>query len=506
MVNKIDSNFTGLRYALEVQGQPKVLPGVGGADAIWNELEPNSYSDFGGTTTLKARAPITAGRQRRKGRAVDLEAKAGFNIDFTSDNMLGMMPSYFFAAWRKGPTPEALANISVTAATKKYAKPGGPLIAFNAVVGSLILASGFGINTNNGLRTVTAKSNDDITVAENVADEPAGATPGQMVKVVGFESTAGDLTVDVTDPEFPVLKSTALDFTTFELIPGNWIYIGGDAVVTAFASPGNNGFVRIAAVAAHELTLDKTQNTMEADDGAGKTVQLFFSDFIKNESDPELIVAQTMQFERSLSSAGFEYIPGSFANEMTVDMKSADKIELTLAFVALDAEEVDYADRKPGSFPDISTDPEAYNTSTDLVRIRAAKQGDASPLFAFMQTMSMKISNNVSPLKALGVFGAFDVTVGDFVVDGDITAYFSDIAAIAAVRKADSLTVDFALSLDNRAWMFDIPELTFDKGGLNITKDQAITIPVGINAAADEKLNTTLMASYFAYLPDEASA
>ena len=112
----------------------------------------------------------------------------------------------------------------------------------------------------------------------------------------------------------------------------------------------------------------------------------------------------------------------------------------------------------------------------------------------------------MSPLKALGVFGSFDTSIGDFVVDGDITAYFSDIAAVSAVRKADSLTIDFGLSLDNRGWMFDIPHLVFDKGNLTITKDQPITIPVGINAAADQKLNTTLTASYFPYLPDAASA
>ena len=502
MPNKIDSNFTGLRYALETPGQPKTLPGVNGADAIWFELEPNSYSDFGGTTTLKARSPITAGRQRRKGRAVDLDAKGGFTMDFTSDNMLNLMPSYFFAAWRKGAfLHETADQIVVAAAGKTFTKAA----SFGAgTVGGLILASGFGVPANNGVKHVTAATANALTVSEALTDE-AGAV-GQKVKLVGFQGAAADITVDATDPKFPFLGSTVFDFTTLGLVPGAWVYVGGDAAGVSFAEPGNNGFARVAAIAAHKLTFDKTQNAMVTTAGAGKTVQVFLSDFIKNESNPELITTQTVQFERSLSSAGFEYLPGSFANELTVDMKSADKIELTLDFIALDAEEAEYADRKPGSFPDIATSPEAYNTSTDLVRIRAAHQGDAAPLFAFMQTMSFKINNNVSPLKALGVFGSFDVSIGDFVVEGDITAYFSDIAAVAAVRKADSLTIDFGLALDNRGWMFDIPHLVFDKGNLTITKDAPITIPVGINAAADQKLNTTLTASYFAYLPDAASA
>ena len=517
MVNKIDSNFTGLRYALEVVGQPKTLPGaqiggagpvVAGAGAVWKELEPNTYSDFGGTTTLKTRNPIVANRQQRKGRAVDLEAKAGFTIDFTSDNMLDFMPLYFFADWRSSSVQEVDEPTSVVAPAGGnpgyYAKPQG--MVGKAAVGSLVLAFGFGQEANNGLKTVSVITNDDMSVTDPgiVAEAAPPATSG--LKVVGLVGQAGDLTINAANANGPELLSTILDFTTLDLIPGQWVYIGGDTPTSAFGEEGNNGFARIFTIAPHTIVFDKTQNAMTTDAGAGMSVELFFGDFIKNENDPSLIVPQTVQFERSLSSAGFEYLPGSYANELTVEMKSADKIELTLAFVSLTAEEAEFADRKAGAFPDITTDPEAYNTSTDLIRIRASGQDSAAPLFAFMQTMSLKISNNVSPLKALSVFGAFDVSIGDFVVNGDITAYFSDLAAVTAVRKAESLTVDFVLALDNRGWLFDIPELTFDKGTLNVTKDQPITIPVGIVAAEDDVLKTTLMATYFSYLPDAASA
>ena len=92
MVNKVDANFTGLRYAKEVQGQPGVLPGEegNGGVAVWQELEPNSYSDFGAEVTTTARSPITAGRQKKKGRVTDLDASGGFQIDFTGNNMVDL--------------------------------------------------------------------------------------------------------------------------------------------------------------------------------------------------------------------------------------------------------------------------------------------------------------------------------------------------------------------------------------------------------------------------------
>jgi len=80
--NKIDSNETGLAIAKEVIGSPGVLPGP----TEWFDLEPNEYSDFGGEPTLLARRPINSSRQRKKGSIVDLEAKGGFNQDFTNDN------------------------------------------------------------------------------------------------------------------------------------------------------------------------------------------------------------------------------------------------------------------------------------------------------------------------------------------------------------------------------------------------------------------------------------
>ena len=621
MSNKVDSNFTGLRYALEMRGQAGVLPGEHGnpGTAVWNELEPNSYSDFGSDLKTTARSVITAGRQKKKGRVTDLDSKAGFQLDFTGNNLAPLLPVFMFADWHESSKASEITGVT---AGNIFARPG----LFNSAawpVGGLVLAEGFNTSGNNGLKTISAHADGQLTVSEtltvetgadagsmegytitvaitadvdngygtdksvsytltaaddadtvgaalasllaavgvtatytagtdileidgseNVGDstisvtveDTAGATRADIapsveaptgtasdprditmtplaapdviefatLTLVGFSSTAGDIDVDASDAEFPAFTSTVLDFTTLPLNPGQWIYTGGDLAASRFTNAGNNGYARIYSVAAHRLVFDKTQNTMVTEANTTKTVQLFFGNFIRNENDPDLIVTQSMQLERYVV-AGYEYAKGNFGNEMTINLPTADKITIDMAFLSLDTQAVDVADRKPGSFPVIRTDPAAFNTSSDMIRLRASEQHSASPLFSFVQEASLKVSNNISTLKALGVLGAFDVTIGDFEVTGDMTAYFNDIAAVQAVRNSTSLSLDFVLAFGNRGWVFDVPLFTGDKGTLSVEKDKAVTIPVGVNAAEDEDYHATLMITWFPYLPSVAT-
>lgn len=507
-VNKIDSNITGLRYAEEAS--LKTLPG----SPVWKGLEPNSYNDFGGNLTKVARNPINPSRQRKKGVTTDLEAAGGFNSDFTQTNLQDLMQGFMFADFRaKG---ESIDIPAVDGTNDEYEITD----TTDFYVGSLVFASGFTNAANNGLKLVdTVTASTSIAVAEDLVAEASPPATSKLV-VVGFEGTTGDLEIDATGT-LPKLISTTKNLTQLGLVPGEWVFIGGDEAGEQFAQEENNGWKRVRSVATNAITFDKSDAAMTTDDGSGKTIRVFTGRALKNETGT-LIKRRTYQLERTLgapddgspSQVQSEYLTGAVPNTFTMNVPTADKVTADLAFVALDHELRDGATGvKSGDRPAIA-EADAFNTSSDVTRLRMSLVSDTNeaptPLFAFVTELSVAINNNASAAKAVGVLGGFDIIVGTFEVSGNVTAYFSNVSAINAVRNNSNVTLDFAAVKDNAGFVVDLPLIALGDGRANVEQDQAITLPVSMDAATaaaiDANMDYTLMMVFFDYLPDLADA
>ncbi len=228
--------------------------------------------------------------------------------------------------------------------------------------------------------------------------------------------------------------------------------------------------------------------------------------------------------------AGMPYVRKSVNNihqEITINFNGADKLTADLNFVAISSFTLDEVDlgantlRSKEAAADGSVavntpalqEADAFNTSSDVPRIALTRVQDgvenADPLFAFVQEFSLSINNNVNRLTAVGTFGAFDVTVGTFEVSANATAYFSDVAAIQAVRDTADVSFDFHLFRANRGISFDLPLVTLGDGRPNVAQDEAITIPLSNEAATgakvDSTLDHTLLIVVWDYLPNAAS-
>lgn len=505
LVAKQDSNSTGLRIAVEQS--IGVLPG----SPVWVPYEPNDYTDFGGQLSLTARNPINASRQRKKGVITDLDATGGFNTDLTQSNLQDILQGFLFADTRLNNT-----NVATTAVNGAGLYSRSNTTGFN--VGSLVLCAGFTNAANNGLKvatTISAGVSVTLSGISVVETPPATAT----MTVVGHRvQVAADVQVNNAGV-LPVLTSTTLNFTTLGLLPGETIFIGGDNTANQFATAANNGFKRVKSVVANTITIDKSVLPMVTDTAAGKTVDIYYGQVLKNETGA-LIKRRTYQLERTLGAPDdsfpaqiqSEYIVGAVPNELNMNFQTADKVVCDLNFIGTNNEQRTGATGvKTGTRPTL-VDSDAFNTSSDFSKLRlsvlAANNPAPTALVAYITEFTLNFNNNASPNKAVSVLGAFDVSVGTFQVGGSLTCYFADVTSIAAVRNNSNVTLDFALVKNNVGIAVDIPLIALGDGRLNIAQDETITIPLSAEAATgaswDVNMDHTVMFCFYDYLPNLA--
>lgn len=510
---KIDSNDTGLRYAEEVCLKQLPTLAADGFDPTWIALEPNSYSDFGGQITTVARNPINPSRQRKKGKVTDLEASGGFQQDLTFFNSRNLLQGFMFADLREkkttAPVNGSQATVSGVAATSKtYTTSSGGGTGFLA--GHLVAAEGFTNVANNGVKTVASATSTTVVVNETLVDEAAPPATAKLA-VVGYQGASGTLSIALNGNLVRLVSTAGVNFTTLGLIPGEWIFIGGDLTANGFED--NGGFARISVVAAGYLEFDKVDwITPTAEAGTGKLINLYFGSVLRNESDPALIKRRTYQLERTLGQDAngtmSEYLVGAVANELTLNVPQAEKVTLDLTFMACDHQARTGAQGVKGGTRVGVVEGDAFNTSNDFVRIKLASVSEVDaapqPLFAFATDLTLTVNNNASGNKAIGVLGAFEVSVGTFEVGGSLTAYFASAESVQAVRNNADVTIDAIMVVNNQGVLYDVPLLSLGNGRLNVEQDQPITIPLDTNAA-ESKFGHTLLWQFFPLLPNAAS-
>lgn len=497
--NKIDSNATGLAYAEETT--PKVLPG----SPLWYNLEPNSYSDFGGDYTHVSRTPLNANRRKKRGATTGISAVGGFNQDLTMNNLFRLMQGFFCSSIRQKPATITYAGVSVAftsvATSDDSYNAASGLAVFLAK--HLVLASGFTNSGNNGLKNVVTVAAGKVTVSQNLTDEGSPPAAGKL-EAVGVQFASGDITLAYSAPTL-TLGSTVFDFTTLGLIVGEWIFLGGDSAAMCFATAGV-GYARIGSIAAHAIVLDKSTFTAVADAGTSKTIQMFFGNVLKDE-DSGSFVKRTYNLERTLGNDGVgvqsQYIEGWTPNEITLNIPKQDKLVVDITGVGLDESlRTGTTGVKSGTHV-ASPNETAINTSSDVYRQRiAVVDGTMNPTatWGYVTNGTIKISNGVEPNEAVGLLGAFDTSLGDFEVTGDFTAYFATIDAQSKIRANTAMTFDTILARDNQAKIFDLPLIEISGGRLTIEKDKPVMLPVKQGAVECGNSYTMLMDS-FPYVP-----
>ncbi len=378
----------------------------------------------------------------------------------------------------------------------------GVIIAAVTAAGGTAAAAGAASFFTGGLAAIATGT----LTTNKVLSVEASAPAASRVQAVGFQFPASDISFVASSSQLKMI-SAATDLTTLGLTPGEWIFVGGDSSGLAFDTNGT-GYARVKSIAATNVEFSETTFTAATDAGTGKTIQIFFGIVIRNEKDPSLIVRRSYQIERQLGEdddgTQAEYLLGSIPNEFTLNIPQADKMNADLTFISMDNEFVTGTEGiKDGSRIAIPGEA-AYNTSSDIYRLRMnivdpTALNNAS-LFGYVTEMTLAINNNVSPSKAVAVLGAFDATAGDFEVSGSVTAYFTTVAAVRAVRNNADVSLNLIAAQDNAGVAFDVPLVSLGGGRLNVEKDAAIMLPLEA-AGAENALGYTMLATFFPYLP-----
>lgn len=500
----ITGNVSTAAIAEELRGTAKVLP----VTPVWYELEPNEWGDFGGEITTIAREPLSAGRQRKRGTITDFDASASFPMDITKTNFARLAQGFMFADIRQKTSTQPFDGtaIAVTGVdgSGAYSAASG-LDAFP--VGGLVYASGFGNPANNGLGRVTAAVAGSLTTSKITVVEAAPPATAK-IELVGYQFAADDIAIDINGG-LALLSSATDDFTAFDLNVGEWIFIG-DGTDNSFAS--GKGYARIKTITEGELSLDKlTWDGAIDDTGAGKSIRIFFGNFLRNEGNAADIVNRSYQIERTLGSdddgVQAEYVIGAVANELTVTFATADKLTAELAYVGMDSETRTGLEGLKSGTRVSSPDETAINTSTDVYRAQMTILDKTTlvptTFFAYLNELTLSVNNNLDPVKVIGNLGAIDMTAGNFEVGGEATAIFTTVEAIRAVRRNEDVTLDVIVATDNAGMVFDIPLMGVGGGQAAIERDSPITVGLE-NLAAENENGYTFAMNFFPYLPDAA--
>jgi hypothetical protein len=346
-----------------------------------------------------------------------------------------------------------------------------------------------------------SSSTTEVKVSGLTAD--ASVATNVELAVAGVQGASGDIEIDANGD----IISTTLDFTGLGLTAGQTIHVGGSTAGTQFATAANTGRVRVTAITANKLTIDKTSATFTVDNGSSKTIQLLFGQYVRNVSvDHADFYEASATFETILDDLGgvgtdhYWYAKGNYANELTLQLPLTSKAEADFGFVGTDTDPPTASRATNAGTPIMPLQKTAFNTSSEIARLRV-QEVDETGISTDFKSMRITLNNGVSPEKTLGNLGASYMNYSNFEVNVDFEALFTSDSMVAAVRNNTTVQMDFTLKNEDGGIHFDLPSMTLGDASPNFQVNESVKLNMTGEAFADGTLDVSLGVSLFPYLP-----
>ncbi|TPJ60823.1 phage tail tube protein [Mesorhizobium sp. B2-6-1] len=413
-----------------------------------------------------------------------------FSYPVQDGSLADFMQSMMFNPWVNTPTRDndGTADSVITAltgTTDVVTCTTGPAFA----AGQIARFSGFATGANNGVfKCTTGGATAPAFLGAGFVTEAAPPAAAR-IKVVGFQGASGDVTA-LADG----LGSTALDFTTLGLVPGQWVKIGGIAAGDKFAAAVCNGWARTSgAITATKIPLDNLPVGWTTDDGSGKTIKVWFGDQIKNG-----VTMTSQTIERGfMGQAVPTYIAqrGMVVGQASFNWTTEQVISGSFTMNGLTGEQ--------GTTPlDASPDAETTNrimaANVDVGRIAESGASVGSP--NWIRALTMNVNNNLRMKTAVGNIGSVDIGVGELAIDVTLETYFGDNALLTKLLAGTVGNLNCRTAKDGQAVVMALPRLTFTGGAPSAGgKNQDVTMALAGMVSKDALTAASLIWDRFEY-------
>lgn len=520
---RVRTNEVGLAVAIEGKAVGNVLtPDDRATPAYqrktgdeWFGLEPNTIGNLGAQLSNVTRQPLSAGRQRQKGRIVDLDSSVDFESDLTVDVIDRFIEGLLFAKatnrdlyWR--PSGVAAAGYTIPAVSAAQAT--------RLKTGALVMAYGFSNAANNGLRRVNA---DVAAAAVSLTARKIGAAANDLVaEAIAADAKrrpivryAGQTLIDAAKYDWDkdtkrLTISAIVGAQNWGLTVGQMVHIGStdgsDGVANA-PKADYYGYARVAEIPAAGTSLvlkdvaSALQENVAAD--ASAVAALMFGEFIRNvASNHTSYVERSYAFEAlfaGLDGTGddkrnYEYPQGNITNQITLNLPLTDKATVGFAFVGLDTPKPQTRRKQADGKTDLSAhNPytpimnEIFNTSADMARLRVAKV-DGDGITTDFKSATFTLNNNATPDKVLGTLGAKDFDYGTFEAQIQTQMVFTDPLVLDSIRDNVDVSIEIAVVNDEAALVFELPRCTINSAGREYPLNRSVLLNTPVEAFAGD--------------------
>lgn len=359
--------------------------------------------------------------------------------------------------------------------------------------GMLVRGVGFALSANNALFGPLASDSSATTVTvSGAAIETPPATA--FIKAVGFQCASGDC-VAATAPNRITITSASGDFSNCQLVPGEWVRLGGAAGgATAFNTAGCNGWARIATVTATTLTFDIVPTGFGADSGTGKTIRITFGDRLDHGTTRRTFTLQR-RFN-DIAGGAFETSRGQEIGQM-VESLSAQAIA-TGSFAFMGDTGAITNTQIAGATDTAAPSGDVMNTGTDmgLLCIDGVQVGDTDN--SFINTLNLTVDNQLRPRAGLNRYGSVGRGLGRLKIEGSAEIYFESLTlAQKALTNTDTQLAWRVGDASGRGILFDLPAAKID-GSLNVGGPNTdVMLPLTIKARRSPTLGYQLRIQRF---------